>query len=353
MLAAVRSESDRKCAVKELWTRSCTNISHQGVLGHSPPVPHKTVQRITPRGTPTSIPGQLPLLHRGSRKHGLDPADMKNYRPISNLSFMSKIVERVVVRQLSEYPYCEWITSYAAIWIPKASFHRVGSTSGVVRHSLLSGQGTYLVAGVARCECRFRHGSITPSCSTGCPSRSGTAFDWMRSFIVGRTQTVHYCGSVSRCAVVRSGVAQGSVLGPLIYVLYTADIQRLVVSLGFGVHLYADDTQFHGSCKPADAADLAVISSVKTWMSSNRLRLNADKTQFIWLGTQPLPWKTRHAGRQLHPAVKRRRQQSWSLPGLGARHGSSGEQTMSSLLLSPATVANGASIAHQGNRYSH
>ena len=112
----------------------------------------------------------------------------------------------------------------------------------------------------------------------------------MRSFIVGRTQTVHYCGSVSRCAVVRSGVAQGSVLGPLLYVLYTADIQRLVVSLGFGVHLYADDTQFHGLCKPADAADLAAramdaINSVKTWMSSNRLRLNADKIQFIWLGT--------------------------------------------------------------------
>ena len=105
---------------------------------------------------------------------------------------------------------------------------------------------------------------------------TGSAFDWMRSFIVGRTQTVHYCGSVSRCAVVRSGVT---------------DIQRLVVSLGFGVHLCADDTQFHGSCKPAEAADVAaramdVINSVKTWMSSNRLRLNADKTQFIWLGTR-------------------------------------------------------------------
>ena len=112
----------------------------------------------------------------------------------------------------------------------------------------------------------------------------------MQSFIVGRTQTVHYGGSVSRRAQLRSGIAQGSVLGPILYVLYTADVQKLVESFGFRVHLYADDTQFHDSCRSTDAAVLAaramrVIEAVKEWMSSNRLRLNADKTQFIWLGT--------------------------------------------------------------------
>ena len=74
-----------------------------------------------------------------------------------------------------------------------------------------------------------------------------------RSSSVARRQFT----TVSCCAVVRSGVAQGLVLGPLLYVLYMPDIQRLVISLRFGVHLYADGTQFHGSCKPADAADLA------------------------------------------------------------------------------------------------
>ena len=91
---------------------------------------------------------------------------------------------------------------------------------------------------------------------------SGSAFDWMQSFIVGRTQTVHYGGSVSRRAQLRSGIAQGSVLGPILYVLYTADVQKLVESFGFRVHLYADDTQFHDSRKLTDAAVQVVKEGV-------------------------------------------------------------------------------------------
>ena len=182
---------------------------------------------------------------------------------------------------------------------------------------------------------------------------TGSAFDWMRSFIVGRTQTVLYCGSVSRCAVVRSGVAQGSVLGPLLYVLYTADIQRLVVSLGFDVHLYADDTQFHGSCMPADTADLAalsmdVINAVKTWMSSNRLRLNADETQFIWLGT------SHFLGKRDMQAVSSILQSSDVVNNLGVYldSGLVMDRQMSKLCqvcyFHLRRLRNSASIAHQG-----
>jgi len=90
---------------------------------------------------------------------------------------------------------------------------------------------------------------------------------------------------------VRSGVPQGSVLGPLLYVLYTADIIPLVESLHSKVHLYADDAQLYEFCRPDDAVALShrvltVIDAVSAWMASNRLRLNLDKTQFLWLGSR-------------------------------------------------------------------
>ena len=226
------------------------------------------------------------------KKYGLDPTDMKNYRPISNLSFMSKVVERIVVRQLSQYLDANGL-------LPKlqSGFRRHHSTEFAllrVLSDLFSSIDNERISLLALLDVSAAFDTVDHAILLDRLSIlfgiTGLAFDWMCSFIVGRTQTVHYCGSVSQCAVVRSGVAQGSVLGPLLYVLYTADIQKLVESLGFGVHLYADDTQFHGACTVSEAAGLAgravrVVNEIKIWMSSNRLRLNADKTQFIWLGT--------------------------------------------------------------------
>ena len=83
---------------------------------------------------------------------------------------------------------------------------------------------------------------------------------------------------------------QGSVLGPLLFVLYAADVMKIAQDHGVNVHAYADDMQTYVSCKADDqqsAVDrlLACIADVNKWMSSNRLKLNADKTEFIWIGT--------------------------------------------------------------------
>ena len=119
---------------------------------------------------------------------------------------------------------------------------------------------------------------------------SGVVLNWMRSYLVGRRQYVRYNGSSSSVTVMQCGVPQGSLLGPLYLVLYTADVFRTVGELGFYIHGYADDLQIYDHCLAGDTPQLTnrltyCIEIVGRWMSSNRLRLNPSKTEFIWLGS--------------------------------------------------------------------
>src|SRR6218665_685733 len=85
------------------------------------------------------------------------------------------------------------------------------------------------------------------------------------------------------------GSPQGSVLAPLIFILYTSDLSEVLGPLGVSSHQYADDTQayLHGPDATASMVEriLEASDALDRWLSSNRLRLNQDKTQHIWLGS--------------------------------------------------------------------
>ena len=121
--------------------------------------------------------------------------------------------------------------------------------------------------------------------SSGCVRR------WFMSYLVGCTQSVIVDGSISARSTLEYGVPQGSVLGPLLFTLYTYPLGNLISHYNISYHFYADDLQLYGSAVPCEvpsmAANLSIaITGVCSWMAYNKLKRNEDKTEIILNGTQ-------------------------------------------------------------------
>jgi len=107
---------------------------------------------------------------------------------------------------------------------------------------------------------------------------SGTVLCWLTSYITNRSQQVAYCGQLSPAQSVRFGVPQESVLGPLLFVLYTADLSQVVASHGLVLHQYADDSQIYIST-PVLRLRLTVFLAVSMMSRSGLARVDCDWTQ--------------------------------------------------------------------------
>ena len=115
---------------------------------------------------------------------------------------------------------------------------------------------------------------------------TGTVLQWFHSYLSGRSQFIGINDTKSSVRDLTVGVQQGSVLGPILYLLYTAPLAEIVRSHGLDYHFYADDTQLYISFKDCDVdvSRLRVeicLSDICHWMDVNELKLNHDKTEIM------------------------------------------------------------------------
>ena len=236
----------------------------------------------------------LPLL----KKPSLDPNTLKNYRPVSNLSFISKITEKLVLSQLSDYLHSH------NLFPSSQSAYRPGHSTETalvrVMNDLLRAMDGGKLSILTLLDLSAAFDTIDHQIllqrlhlSFGL---SGSALNWFKSYLSDRTQTVSTSNRSSKPSALSLGVPQGSVLGPVLFILYTKPLSSLISHHSVSSQSFADDTQIRDSCPP-DQLDAAVcrvqgcVDDVKRWMTCNKLKLNDEKTEILLIHpkNKPLP----------------------------------------------------------------
>ena len=120
---------------------------------------------------------------------------------------------------------------------------------------------------------------------------SAKALNWFKSYLTGRSQRIKLGNCLSSRSDLSLGVPQGAVLGPPLFTLYTTQLSSLISGHDIPHHLYADDSHLYISLPSGDSAAAlnglqSCLASVQSWMSTNKLKLNPEKTESFLIGNE-------------------------------------------------------------------
>jgi hypothetical protein len=176
--------------------------------------------------------GQLPASQKAAivtqilKKQGLDINETKNYRPLSNLTFVAKLIERLVSSRMLKY-----LNRYDLLPATQSAYRSGHSTETAVLKVAsdiwnATNNGHTTLLGLLDLSAAFDtvdHDILLERLHKSF-GIGGTLLDWLSSFVTNRTQTVKFHDVNATATHLNQGVPQGSVLGPLLFVLYTADV---------------------------------------------------------------------------------------------------------------------------------
>ena len=219
-----------------------------------------------------------PLYKKGSK------TDPKNYRPISLLPIVSKIIEKVVHEQTSLF-----LNQYNILYKFQSGFRSNHSTSSCLSYlndKILKGFDSGLLTGMILIDLQKAFDTIDHDILLEKMVHlkfSSSTISWFKSYLSDRTFKVNINGAYSNPGDLTCGVPQGSILGPLLFLLYINDMPKSVSS---DLFLYADDSCLlfqHKDLKEIEKQLNKDFSNLCDWFIENKLSIHFgdDKTKSI------------------------------------------------------------------------
>ncbi|KAF7662663.1 hypothetical protein LDENG_00230700 [Lucifuga dentata] len=216
---------------------------------------------------------------------GSDPSILNNYRPISKLPVLAKLLETLVCDQVIK----EYLATNSILSTFQSGFHKNHSTTTAAVKVIND-----IIKALDKRQCCLSlfidlskaFDTVDHNILIGRLLASGFSVDavgWFRNDLTDRTQTIQLEGTTSEVLLVQKGVPQGSVLGPLLFTLYINSLGQNIPNTAF--HFYADDTVIY-SFAPTPAKALQYLQfafdRVQEQLNHLQLVLNADKTKLMF-----------------------------------------------------------------------
>ena len=222
--------------------------------------------------------------------------EFKNYRPVSNLCFISKVVESAALSQ-----YRNHLDLNNQMPKKNAAYTKFHSTETIllrVQSDILMNMDKQRITMLVLLDLSAAFDTIDYGILGQIFEHKfkvkGTAADWFVTYLTNRQQRVQIDDVMSEPHDVKFGVPQGSCAGPVIFLSYLSSLYDVISSLDVDVGGYADDNQLYLSFKPSPEGHSQTeamnklancISAVRRWMLVHNLKINDSKTEFIIIGS--------------------------------------------------------------------
>jgi len=206
-----------------------------------------------------------------------------NFRPITILPYFSKLFEKIMYTRLYDY-----ILKKNILYISQHGFQPGHSTTMSLLHiqdsiSAVIDRNEFSIGvfiDVAKAFDTIDFGILFKKLEN--IGIRGTALNWFKSYFEDRKQQVICNGTLSQLRLIKYGVPQGSILGPLLFLIYINDLPNASALLQFA--LFADDTNIFISNKSYNDLFYLMnqeLAKVTDWFYANKLSLNLNKTNYI------------------------------------------------------------------------